>query len=37
VRREGGVGGKARKLGAKWILIRYEYKNEKGKTLKLKM
>jgi hypothetical protein len=37
VGREGGVGGKARKLGAKWILIWNGNENEKGKTLKLKM
>jgi hypothetical protein len=35
--REEGVGGKARKLGAKWILIWNGNENEKGKTLELKL
>jgi hypothetical protein len=33
----GGVGEKARKLGAKWILIWNGNENEKGKTLELKL
>jgi hypothetical protein len=33
----GGVEGKARKLGAKWILIWNGNENEKGKTLELKL